>query len=235
MGYNHYTGLIFLDLKKAFDTVNHNILLSKLNHYRIRGVAHSLLSSYLTNRKQSVTINNYCSTPININNRVPQGSTLGLLLFLIYINDLENSILICTRLFADDTCFCINADTISKLEYLINSELLRVNNWLNANKLILNALKSKALIIPAKTRQQAPNLEITIDSCQIFVVESVKYLGIYLDNKLTFGPYIAYLQSKLSRSIGIISKIKYYVSDRVLLLLYFALFHFHITYGLIIW
>ena len=162
-------------------------------------------------------------------------STLEPLLFLIYINDLEDSILINPRLFADDSCICVNADTISNLEYLINSELLRVNNWQNANKLILNALKSKALIIPPKTRQQAPNLEITIDSCQISVVESVKYLGICLNNKLTFGPHISYLQSKLSRSIGIISKIKFYVPDRVLLLLYFALFHSHITYGLIIW
>ena len=176
MGNNHYIGLIFLDLKKAFDTVNHNILLSNLNHYGIRGVAHSLLSSYLTKRKQSVTINNYCSTSININNDVPQGSTLGPLLSLIYINDLENSILTNPRLFADDTCICVNADTISNLEYLINSELLRVNNWINANKLILNTLRSKALTIPPKTRQQAPNLEITIDSCQISVVESVKYL-----------------------------------------------------------
>ena len=92
----------------------------------------------------------------------------------------------------------------------MNSELLRVNNWLNANKLILNALKCKALIIPPKTRQQAPNVEITLDSCQIFVVESVKFLGIYLDNKLTFGPHISYLQSKLSRSFGILSKIKHY-------------------------
>ena len=139
MGNNHYTGLIFLDLKKAFDTVSQKILLSKLNHYGIRGVAHSLLSSYLTNRKQSVTINNYCSTPLNISNGVPLESTLGPLLFLIYINDLENSILTNPRLFADDTCICVNADTISNLEYLINSELPRVNNWLNANKLILNA------------------------------------------------------------------------------------------------
>ena len=129
----------------------------------------------------------------------------------------------------------MNADTISNLEYLINSELLRVNNWLNANKLILNALKSKALIIPPKTRQHAPNLKITIDSGQISVVESVKYLGIYLDNKLTFGPHISHLEPKLSRSIGTISKIKYHVPDSVLFLLYFALFHSYITYGLIIW
>ena len=117
----------------------------------------------------------------------------------------------------------------------MSSELLNVNNWLNANKLILNALKSKALIIPPKTRQQAPNLRI-IDSCQISVVESVNYLVVYLNNKLTFGPNISYLQSQFSRSIGIIPKIKYYVPDRVLFLLYFAIFHLHITYyGLIIW
>ena len=88
-----------------------------------------LLSSYLTNRKQSVTMNNnYCSTPLNINNGVPQGSTLGPLLFLIYTNDLESSILTNPCLFTDDTFICVNADTISNLEYLINSELLRVDN-----------------------------------------------------------------------------------------------------------
>ena len=84
-------------------------------------------------------------------------------------------------------------------EYLINLELLSVNNWLNANKLILNALKSRALIIPPKTRQQAPNLTTTVDACVIFAVNFVKYLGIYLDidNKVTFSPHICYLQSKL--------------------------------------
>ena len=138
-------------LKKAFNTVNHNILLRKLNHCGIRGVAHSLLSSYLTNRKQSVTINNYCSTPLNINNGVPQGSPLRPLLFLIYMIDLENSIFTNPHLFADDTCICVNADTLSNMEYSIYSELKSVNNWLKANKLILNALKSKPLITPPKT------------------------------------------------------------------------------------
>ena len=172
MSNNHYSGLILCDLKKAFDTVNHNVLLSKLSLYEIRGVVHSLLSSYLTNRKQRVTINNYCSTPLNINNGVPQGSTLRPLLFFININDLENSIFTNPHLFADDACICVNADTISNLEYLLNTELLSVNNWPNANELIQNALKSKALIIHPKTRQQGPNLNITIDSCQISVVES---------------------------------------------------------------
>ena len=188
MTYNYYTGPIFLDLKKAFDTVNHNILFSKPNHCGIRGVAHSLLSSYLTNRKQSVTINNYCFTPLNINNGVPQGSTLRPLLFLIYIINLENIIFTNPHSFADDTCICVNADTLSDMKYSIYSELKSAKNWLKANKLILNALKSKALIKPPKTRQQPPNFKITIESCQISVAEFVKYLGIYFDNKLTFGP-----------------------------------------------
>ena len=172
---------------------------------------------------------------LNINNEVPRGSTLGPLLFYTYINDLEKSIFTNPRLFADNTCICVNACTNTNLENLINLEVLSVNNWLNANKLILNALRSRALIIPPKTRQQVPNLKITYDSCEISAVDSVKYFGVYLDNKLTFGTHISHLQSKLSRSIGIIPKIKYYISDRVLFLLYFAIFHFHLTYGLIIW
>ena len=181
MNNNQYTGLIFLDLEKVCDSVDYN-LVSKLNHYRIRCVARSLLSSYLTNWKQSVTINNYCSTSLNINNGVPQWSTLGPLIFLIYINDLGNNIVSNPRLFADGTCICISADTITNLEYLINSELLSINNWLNAKKLILNALKSKALIIPPKTGQPVPNLKLTIDSREISIVDSVSYLTFYLDN-----------------------------------------------------
>ena len=91
-------------------------------------------------------INNHCSTSLSINNRVPQGSTLGSLLFLINKNDLENSIFTNDRLFAEDTCICVHADTITKLEYLINSQLLSANNWLKANKLSLYVLKSRALV-----------------------------------------------------------------------------------------
>ena len=83
--------------------------------------------------------------------------------------------------------------TTTNLEYLMNSELLSVNNWLSVNKLILSALKSKALIIPPKTQQQTPNLKITIDSSEISVVDSVKYLGVYLDNKLSFGLHTSFL------------------------------------------
>ena len=119
MSNSHYTGLVFCNLKKVFDTLSHYILLIKLNHCGIRSVAHSKLSSYLTNRKQSVTMNNYCSTPLNINNGVPQGSTLYTSsIFNLY--RLENSIFTDPRLFADDTCICVNADTIYILFGIFN-------------------------------------------------------------------------------------------------------------------
>ena len=119
---NHeFTGLVFLDLKKAFDSVSHSILLRKLNHYDIRRQAHNLLSSYLEDRKQYVTDNNITSTTESIEYGVPQGSTLGPLLFLIYINDIVNSTSSLPRLFADDTCLNINADSLSNLKLIINS------------------------------------------------------------------------------------------------------------------
>ena len=120
---NEFTGLVFLDLKKAFDTVSHSILLGKLNHYGIRGQAHNLLSSYIEDQKQHVTDNNITSTTVFIEYGVPQGSTLGPLLVLIYINDIFNCTSSLPRLCADSTCLNSNADSLSNLELNINSEL----------------------------------------------------------------------------------------------------------------
>ena len=105
------------------------------------------------------------------------------------------------------------------MKHYLNLELLSINYWLNANILTLNALKSRVLILSTKTRQQTPNLKITIDSYEISVLNE-NYLDVYHNNKLAFGPHISYMQSKVSRSIGVISKIKYYVTNRVLFLLF---------------
>ena len=142
-----FTGLVFLDLAKAFDTVNHNILLKKLDHYGIRGTVNDFFRSYLTNRSQFVSINNSISSLMSINVGVSQGSTLGPLLFLLCINDLPNSVKNVPRLFADGTCLLVGAPFVVHLENQLNSELIKIFNWLVDNKLTLNTFKSCALVI----------------------------------------------------------------------------------------
>ena len=130
-----YNLTIFIDLKKAFDTVNHKILVRKLNHYGIRGLPLKLIESYLSNRKQYVYINATASNLLSINMGVPQGSTLGPLLFLIYINDLlVVSTLTATKLFADDTCLLFSADNLTDLQIVINSEMKKIEKWMAINK-----------------------------------------------------------------------------------------------------
>ena len=143
--------------------MDHEILLSKFEHYGMRGVVKDFLTSYLSNRKQYVHIDNYNSQlPVkDINVGVPQGSTLVPLLFLIYINDLPNSIDCATRLFAGDTCLTVKVPTINKTEAKLNSELNKVSAWMLANKLPLNPAKSNVLIINPKLTSGTPKLEIT--------------------------------------------------------------------------
>ena len=132
------TCAIFLDLAKAFDSVSHDILLRKLEKYGIRGNVLKLFESYLTNRFQFVSLENSSSSLIRILFGVPQGSILGPLLFLIYINDLPDATSLYVKLFADDTFLCVQNESVPVLESVVNSELTKVSEWLSANKLTLN-------------------------------------------------------------------------------------------------
>ena len=134
----NYSCGIFLDFSKAFDIVNHKILLGKLEHYGVRGIANDWFKSYLTDRQQVVTVNNTTSRKCNITCGIPQGSVLGPLLFLLYINDFHcSSELFDFHLFADDANLFYEDKSLQILQNRINSELINVHTWLRANKLSL--------------------------------------------------------------------------------------------------
>ena len=226
----YHSCLIMLDIRKAFDTVNHELLLSKLYHYGIRGITYKLIQSYLNNRSQFVNINNKFSKKLIIKHGVPQGSNLGPLLFLIYINDLPNALSCHTTLFADDTCLLIQAKNVSNLQKRSHNELSKVQQWMNCNKLTLNPNKTQVLLIPSSRQQVISTTKLYLNNELIKPIETAKYLGITLDSQLKFDIFISKLLTKISRSIGVMSKIRHYLPKTVLLDLYFALIHTQLLY-----
>ena len=179
-----YVGGIFIDLEKGFNTVNHSILCEKLTYYGFRGKSNDLIKSFLTGRQQFVSINGYDSDKRNISCGVPQGSTLGPLLFILYINDLIYSLQKSTSShFADDTCIMYANKKLKSLETTLNTELKGVTDWLQANRLSLNIDKTKLLIFHSK--YQKANLDsfsIEMKDKKIKRVETVRYLGIFIDD-----------------------------------------------------
>ena len=230
-----FVNLIFLDIKKAFDSVSHYKLLKKLEHYGIRGVANQLLQSYLSERKQFVSINNDSSSLKSINFGVPQGSILGPLLFLIYIKDLPNCLHTVTRFFADDTTLIFSSDNINNLQRLANSELHSVTEWMLTNSITINPTKTISLLISPNYRKSSLNYSCFLNDDQIDASHYAKYLGIILDDRLSFKAHIEFVETKISRSVGIMSKLSYYLPTETLITLYYALIHSHIFYGLPVW
>ena len=205
-----------MDLKKAFDTVSHEILLKKLCHYEIRGPAYDLIESYLSNRNQFVSINNHCLSSKSINISVPQGSSLGPLLFLVYVNDISNATSCNPRLFVDDRCLLLS-NSKTDLEKNCNLEMLQLHNWCSANKLEINSTKSAAIIVPAKLHYVELDLNILYNKQNIACYNTSKYLGVIIDNKLNFKTYIHNVKNKVSKSVGILSKLRFLLSSSTFL------------------
>ena len=170
-----------------------------------------------------------------INIGVPQGSNLGPLLFLLFINDLPNCLESVPRLFADDTCLQVCAPSVEQLELKLNSELTKICKWMSANKLTLNASKSQALIISPKLKCSPVYLNLQCPAGTIKSVNNAKYLGITLDNRLNFHEHIKITETKVARSVGILSKLKYYLPESAMLQLYYSLVHSQLIYGVAVW
>ena len=228
---------VTLDFSKAFDTIQISILLKKLYSYGIRGITLKLIESYLTNRQQFVKINNSRSTSKTVTCGVPQGSVLGPLFFLICINDLPNvSDKLFSILFADDTSVFIEGKNIDEVIGIVNTELAKLTVWLAANKLTLNIKKSNFMIFHrARIKWSTITTPLLLNGITLERLSFTKFLGVIIDDKLSFIRHITYIKSKISKGLGILLKARKYLNRKCLLNLYYSFIYPYLTYCVEVW
>ena len=212
MDNNLLIGCINIDLRKAFDLLNHNIICEKLKLYGCNNNALSWFCSYLSERNQTVFINSKMSDSLKINHGIPQGSILGPLLFILFINDLP----LCLKkggihMYADDTSVYVTGKDVNELNTCLNMELEEVSKWCNTNKLVINQLKTNCMLIcsPQKrTRLDTHNLNVTMSGIPLQNVEKQTVLGVIIDNSLKFDAQVEHICNKLGKLIHLFNKIQ---------------------------
>jgi len=233
---------VFLDMSKAFDTISHDILIKKLDNMGIRGVAKSWFQSYLSDRKQYMCIFDIMSPFENTKCGFPQGSIIGPILFIIYINDIHNSTTLTVLSYADDTTISCSSSDIEHIYNTMNRELESLSQWLRANKLCLNVAKTKYIVFRSSSKYlNMDNLNLKINDQHIerigndLKTKSFKFLGIYVDETTSWKPHVDHVCKKIARSNYIIIKVKHTLPTSCLLTLYQSTVQCHINYGLYIW
>lgn len=220
---------IFIDFSKCFDTINRFILIKKLEKYGVRGLPLQLFISYLNDRSQVVKIGNTISEAKIIDIGVPQGSVLGPILFLLYVNEIPNIYPNFTScLFADDTTFLVKGNNLTSCFNSCNEGLAKFSDWCCANRLSVNVSKTNFMIFT--NRAYSLNFPLIFNNAPIEQSSSVRFLGVVLDDKLKFNLHINSICSKISKNTGIISKLAYYVPKHVLLQLYHSLIEPYMNY-----
>ena len=229
---------IFLDLKKAFDTVDHGILLSKLSKYGAVGTPLRWFASYLTDRKQYCQINGHKSCLKNVLCGIPQGSCLGALLFILYVNDFEQCLEKCTaNMYADDTSVTGPAEDLTQLCNDLKTEVGNIAEWLRLNKLSLNTDKTEYMVVGHKpqTNSISEPIEIKINEEPVKRVQTVKYLGTMVDENLTWNEQYKKLKGKIKSALSSLQKFRNILPQSKLDQVYRALLESHLRYSDELW
>ena len=228
-----YSACFFLDLRKAFDTIDHKILLEKLEHYGFRGKCYKFLKSYYQNRKQYVHLNGHKSITLTVKSGVPQGSILGPLCFSLFINDMPLAVEEETVLFADDAAFVIASHTLEGLLSKIRNLFQDLSAYLSINRLVPNATKSKLMMFSSRPTTNLPVM--LFNGKEIEWVSEFKYLGVTLTRNLNFSRHINNIALNVSRITGSIINLRSFLPCQILVKLYYALAYPYISNHIIVW
>lgn len=231
------TGVLFIDLSKAFDTVNHTVLLHKLKMFGVSDNTLEWFESYLCSRKQLVSWNGVLSEPRDITIGVPQGSILGPLFFILFVNDYPK----CLRhshatIYADDTSQDVSDKCIDVIERKLKDDLINSINWMKCNKLTMNLKKTQCMLIGTSQRlANCRKMCINIDNIVLETVDSSKLLGVNIDCYLSWSDHIDILSKKISKKIGVLKRLKSFMSYQALLKVYNSIIFPHFNYCCTIW
>ena len=238
----NYTAAVFIDLKKAFDTVDHEILLNKLNYYGVKGKELSWFRSYLFNRKQFYRVNGHSSVTEGVDCGVPQGSCLGPLLFLVYMNDLPYCLKTAdVAMYADDTTIYYSSPSMNDINTAINADLEALRGWLEGNKLSLNVVKTQGMVIGSRCKLHSIDLpsssrpDFNIGNEEVTMVNNTKYLGLQVDDQLKWATHLSSTIKKASRGIGMLKYSKRYLPKESLIMLYRGLVEPYFRYCCPVW
>ena len=232
----YITDLCALDMAKGFNTVSHKILLHKLSFYGFSTLCCNFFKSYLTDRSQKVKGFTSFSNELPINIGVPQGSILGPILFLIYINDLPNIFINCKcHLYADDTTIYCRAKTTHEAEKCLQSNLDRVSRWFQENQLVVNVSKSNIMLIGSKASTSNSSIVTSLNGQNLTHVSNIKLLGLQIDSVLNWKLHIDSIGNTLSSKVGLLHRLSRFVPQKLLIIIYTTLVQSVIDYALTLW